>query len=186
MNGQSDSENLDIKYAMDWIAKNKNSIKSKSFRASMISPYDTDDFTQTAYCAAMKVVEDFPRDRKNFKKHFWRSFWSELKKMTSRSVPTYVCDEEMADCLGKLLWEINLENRQDKNRDDVCVQNTVQIMAPRQMGVWQELLNPGRYTSRDVAGTTHRAARAAKCMGTRHAYVKEERYQQVRVMGEVA
>ncbi len=184
MNGQSDSENLDIKYAMDWIAKNKNSIKSKSFRASMISPYDTDDFIQTAYCAAMKVVEDFPGDRKNFKKHFWRSFWSELKKMTSRSVPTYVCDEEIDASLRILSREIKLENKQNEIEDDAGMRGTVQTMTSRQTEVWQELLNPGRYTSRDVAGTTHRAARAAKCMGTRHVYVRRERYRQVR--GEVA
>jgi hypothetical protein len=63
-----------------------------SFQASMISPYQLDDFIQTAYCVAIEIIEDFPVDRKNFKKHFWGRFWSELKVMTSRSVPTYACN----------------------------------------------------------------------------------------------
>lgn len=190
MNGQLNLKNLDIKYAVDWVTRNKDSIKSKSFRASMISPYDTDDFVQAAYCVAMKVVGDFPRDRKNFKKHFYRAFWSELKEMISRSVPTYVCDEEIRDSLRILSREIELENKQDEIKDeiedDAGAQDTVQIMAPRQMEVWQELIDYGCYTSRDVTGTTHRAARAAKCMGIRHACGGEEHYRQVRVTGEAA
>ena len=180
MNGQPDLEILDIEYAMDWIAKNKDSIKSRSFRASMISPYDTDDFMQTAFCAAMKVIKEFPGDRKNFGKHFWRSFWSGLREMTSRSVPTCVCDEEISNSLRLLSREIELESKRNEIENDAGAQDTVQAMAPRQMEVWQELLNPGCYTSRDVTGTTHRAARAAKCMGIRHTCVGEKHYRQVR------
>jgi len=186
MNRQNGSENLDIEYAMNWIVKNKGSIKSRSFRASMMSPYDTDDFTQAAYCVAMKVIEDFPGDQENFEKHFWRDFWSELKEMTGRSVPMYVCGEETGDSSRMFSHGIELENEQDEIEGDAGVQDTVQTMAPRQMEVWQALLNPGCCTSRDVTGATHRAARAAKCMGIQHVYVGGERYQQVRVVREVA
>lgn len=180
MNTQSNSKNLDIEYAMDWISKNKGRIKSVSLRARMTSPYDMDDFTQAAYCVAMKIIEDFPRDRKNFGYRFWKSFWSELKEMTRRSVPTYVCSEGIEGSFKEPLIETNLENEQDEIENDAGAQDTIQIMAPRQMGVWQELLNPGRHTSRDVTGTSYRAARAAKCMGVRHTYVEKDRYRQVR------
>jgi hypothetical protein len=75
-----------------------------------------------------------------------------------------------------------MEGRQDEVENDAREQVTVQAMAPRQMGVLRELLDYGRHTSRDVSGTTHRAARD---MGIRRARIRQEHYRQVRVTGEV-
>ncbi len=164
-------------FAVEWVDKNKHRIRGRATKFAKMSPYDTEDFLQDAYEAAL--LADEVSARKNI--DFERCFWVSYKRITCSKVTEVMTqsDFEIEELPGgddpcfELLVMEELQTERNKLDPQDLISKILDGMSPKAREAWEYTLKG--YTPKEVGnilGIRRQSVMKRKELGIRKAKEK--------------
>jgi len=127
--------------AVDWVDRNKHRIRGRAMKFARMSPYDTEDFLQDAYEAALLAEQVAARKGLDFE----RCFWVTYRRVTCGKLNEIMLQEdyEVTDlpsegdpCFELLVIE-ELESQGQGSRPEDLVKTILGSMSPKAKEAWE-------------------------------------------------